>query len=148
MSESCQACERQETATRALGDRGVRITTLRKDVLQTLHHAQGPLGAYEVFDSLKQQNKASAPPAVYRVLDFLVEQGLAHKLQSISAYTACCGAPEPHDAMFLICRKCNDVQEQPIPMVSTLMASIEQAKFSAEELVLEVSGLCQKCGKE
>lgn len=143
MHETCNACELSETATDALSDRGVRLTDLRRDVLQMLHHAQKPVGAYELFDQMKEAGKASAPPAVYRVLDFLVEQGLAHKLQTLSAYTACKSTPHQHEAFFLICRDCGQASETTVP--STLMKSAQTDGFRPEHLVVEAVGVCQNC---
>ncbi len=139
----CHACERSETATEALSARGVRLTELRREVLQHLYHADKPVGAYEMFDRLKEEGKASAPPAVYRVLDFLVEQGLAHKLQTISAYTACTSKPHPHTAMFTICQACGDVQEREVAP----SAALDQARgeFKVENLMIEAIGLCAAC---
>lgn len=143
MAENCNACERSETASETLSERGARLTDLRRDVLQTLHHAAKPVGAYELFDQLKEAGKASAPPAVYRVLDFLVEQGLAHKLQSLSAYTACKSAPHAHEAFFCICRECGQVTETAIPAFVKNEAA--QDGFAAEHLVVEALGLCREC---
>ena len=143
MPDTCSACERSETATDALSDRGVRLTEVRRDVLQTLHHAEKPVGAYELFDQLKEAGKASAPPAVYRVLDFLVEQGLAHKLQSLSAYTACKSAPHPHEAFFLICRECGHVSETTAP--ASMIETARNGGFTPEHLVVEAIGLCESC---
>lgn len=141
MPHTCNACDRSETATDALSARGIRLTELRRDVLQKLHHAAKPVGAYELFDQLKVTGKASAPPAVYRVLDFLVEQGLVHKVQSLSAYTACSTEPHTHAALFLICRDCGDVREEP----ATTPKSIAKSGFKVEHLSIEAVGLCAGC---
>ncbi len=141
MPTPCQACESTGSATKTLSARGIRLTELRRDVLQQLHHAKHPIGAYQLFDMLNSKGKASAPPAVYRVLDFLVEQGLAHKLRSISAYTACCMGPHSHQAAFLICRNCSDVEEIKGPSLSALA----KGGFQVEDLMLEATGLCGAC---
>ncbi len=141
MSQNCQACESSSSAVKSLSARGVRLTELRRNVLQILHHSKKPVGAYELFDQLNANGKASAPPAVYRVLDFLVEQGLAHKLQSISAYTACCIGPHVHGAAFLICRQCGDVKELDAPPDNQLKSQ----DFQIENITLEASGLCGSC---
>lgn len=141
MPNSCDACDSTVNATKTLSGRGVRLTELRKDVLQKLHHSKQPVGAYALFDRLNSEGKASAPPAVYRVLDFLVEQGLAHKLRSVSAYTACCAGPHPHQAAFLICRDCGEVDEIKAPPLS----AVAKHGFQAETLVFEATGLCGSC---
>ncbi len=141
MPNSCHACENTDSATKTLSARGVRLTELRRDVLQILHHSKHPVGAYALFDRLNSKGKASAPPAVYRVLDFLVDQGLAHKLHSVSAYTACCVGPHAHMAAFLICRDCGNVDEIKSPSLS----AAAKHGFQVEDLVLEATGLCGSC---
>lgn len=141
MPNSCLACESTVNATKTLSGRGIRLTTLRRDVLQVLYHSKAPVGAYALYDTLNSKGKASAPPAVYRVLDFLVEQGLAHKLRSVSAYTACCIGPHAHHAAFLICRDCGKVEEIKGPSLS----AISKHAFQIEDLIFEATGLCGSC---
>jgi len=116
---------------------------LRKDVLQILYHAKQPVGAYAMYDILNSEGKASAPPAVYRVLDFLVAQGLAHKLHSVSAYTACFSGDHNHHAAFLICRKCGQVQEIDYAMTDRFHKDAKD--FQLESTTLEATGLCGAC---
>ncbi len=141
----CSACTRSADASAALVERGVRVTALRTRVLDALHHAEKPLGAYELFDRLKADGAASAPPAVYRVLDFLEGQGLVHKLQSIAAYTACRASAAPHRAVFRICRACGGVREGTSPRLDDLAAEAEAEGFRVEHLVVETLGLCAAC---
>lgn len=141
MRESCKACLGSDTAAKAMKSKGIRVTGLRRDVLHVLHHAKQPIGAYDLFDKLNSAGKASAPPAIYRVLDFLVEQGLAHKLQSLSAYAACCAAPRPHQAFFLICQSCGDVCELEGQPIDPAMLN----GFLVEDMVVEAKGICRSC---
>ncbi len=145
MPPPCKACQNSSEASRFLKSQGIRITELRRNVLKFLHHSKQPVGAYDLFDQLKSNGKASAPPAVYRVLDFLVDQGLAHKLRSISAYTACCNGPKSHKAAFLICRLCGDVQELVQPNAPPLHSQAKQQDFQVENVTLELTGLCGAC---
>src|SRR3954452_12703001 len=66
--------------------RGARLTDLRRQVLGLILDAQGPTGAYDLLDRLKTTRIGAAPPTVYRALDFLLEQGLIHKLERLSAF--------------------------------------------------------------
>lgn len=145
MNDSCTSCSLSETATRSLEDSGARMTTLRRDVLHSLHHADKPVGAYDLFGQLKQEGKASAPPAVYRVLDFLVEQGLAHKLSSLRAYAACRCAPHEHQALFLICSNCGSVEECADADMTSLLAAASSRGFSTRDTNVEITGICRDC---
>ncbi|WP_118135396.1 Fur family transcriptional regulator [Oceanicella sp. SM1341] len=141
----CLACSRSADASAALARRGLRVTPLRTRVLAALHHAGRPLGAYELFDLLKAEGAASAPPAVYRVLDFLAAQGLVHKLQSLSAYTVCAASDHPHHAQFLICRGCGGVAELETPALDRLAREAAGTGFRVEHMSVETHGLCTGC---
>jgi Fur family zinc uptake transcriptional regulator len=69
--------------------RGVRLTPQRRQVLALLASGHRPLGAYEIMDRLAEQGPRPAPISVYRALDFLMENGLVHRLASRNAFLAC-----------------------------------------------------------
>ena len=46
------------------------------------------LGAYEVLERLAEEGFGNQPPVAYRALDFLVEQGLAHRIRRLNAFAA------------------------------------------------------------
>lgn len=62
---------------------GLRLTDQRRAVLQLLCVSDKPLSAYELLDRMRGVVKNPTPPTVYRALDFLLEQGLVHKLESL-----------------------------------------------------------------
>lgn len=126
---------------------GSRLTPLRREVLSLILSAQAPLGAYDLLARMKRDNeRPAAPPTVYRTLDFLMEQGFIHRLASINAYIPCCHPREGHQAAFLICQKCQTVQET---SASHLMESLHQVAtsghFSAKHTIIEITGICQQC---
>ena len=92
------------------------------------------------------RGEAAAPPTVYRALDFLVEQGLAHKIDSLNAFVACYSAGKPHRGIFLICEACQDVQEvNDKRTVDALSGAAGQAHFTPARTVVEVHGRCRAC---
>ena len=96
---------------------------------------------------MKRDNeRPAAPPTVYRTLDFLMEQGFIHRLASINAYIPCCHPREGHQAAFLICQKCQTVQET---SASHLMDSLYQVAasghFTPKHTIIEITGICQQC---
>lgn len=147
MSDLCPACDRREDALRALARQGERQTSLRRDVLDALHHAGKPVGAYDLFDLLKAGGRASAPPAVYRVLDFLVGQGLVHKLHSQSVYAACLDAAHAHDCCFLTCESCGSITEITHAATAELLASLHAGGARPRHLTIEAEGLCPQCAR-
>ncbi|MFI4979859.1 MAG: transcriptional repressor, partial [Nevskiales bacterium] len=97
--------------------RGANLTELRRQVLGLILDAASPTGAYELLDRLRQTRRGAAPPTVYRALDFLLEHGLIHRVERLSAFVGCvagCTADplenaHTHAAQFLICRECGRV---------------------------------------
>ncbi|MEI2734956.1 MAG: transcriptional repressor [Rhodoblastus sp.] len=94
-----------------------RLTPGRKAVLDILESARRPIGAYEMIDILAASaGRRPAPTQVYRALDFLVEQGLVHRLASRNAYLACGHGHEASEPVaFLICDGCGHVDEATSP---------------------------------
>ena len=90
----------------------MRLTDLRRQVLGLILDRESPTGAYDLLDQLRGTRQGAAPPTVYRALEFLLEQGLIHKLERLSAFVGCI-AEEDHDhaAQFFICRSCGKVAE-------------------------------------
>ncbi|MCY3767736.1 MAG: transcriptional repressor, partial [Gemmatimonadetes bacterium] len=84
-------------------ERGARLTEQRKTVLQLLCVSDKPLSAYELLERMRGVVRNPAPPTVYRALDFLLGQGLAHRLESLNAYVGCAHPDHPHASQFLIC---------------------------------------------
>ena len=131
-------------------ERGVRLTDQRKAVLRLLCESEKPLSAYELLDRMRDTVRNPTPPTVYRVLDFLVEQGLVHKLESLHAFVGCTHPDHPHASQFLICRDCGEVAEVEDPGVTrSLQAAGRAAGFRTRRPVVELIGTCARCaGKQ
>ncbi len=135
-----------EKAEALCHERGVRLTQQRKAVLQLLCASDKPLSAYELLDRMRGLIKNPAPPTVYRALDFLLEQGLAHKLESLHAYVSCTHPEHSHASQFLICDDCGEVAEIEDPGVTkNLKALGETIGFRTKRPVVEVLGTCGQC---
>lgn len=127
-------------------ERGVRLTEQRKKVLQLLCASDKPLSAYELLDDMRDFIKNPAPPTIYRALDFLLEQGLAHKLESLHAYVGCAHPDHPHVSQFLICDSCGEVAEVEDPNIAeSLEAAGNAIGFQTKRPVVELLGTCAQC---
>lgn len=132
-------------------EQGARLTSQRLRVLELVWQSHRPLGAYELMDALREDGKPVAPPTVYRALDFLIEQGLVHRLASLNAYIGCShpgeAAPgEKHAGQFLICRSCGATAELTDPTIqAALTAEAAAHGFAVEQQVVEIAGLCPQC---
>ena len=135
--------ERAEALCR---ERNVRLTEQRRTVLQLLCASDKPLSAYELLDRMRGIVRNPTPPTVYRALDFLLEQGLVHKLESLHAYVGCTHPEHPHASQFLICDDCGEVAEVENPSVAkSLKAAGKAIGFRTKRPVVEVLGTCAQC---
>jgi len=128
--------------------RGLRLTEIRMQVLELIADSEKPTKAYDLLDQLKDDRSNAAPPTVYRALDFLLDNGFIHKLQSINAYVSCHHPSVVHQVPFLICDVCESATEICDERVSGLLN--EQAKalgFRPRAQTLEVHGVCKRCAK-
>lgn len=126
--------------------RGVRLTQQRRQVLEILCTRARPMGAYEVLDCLRELVPGAKPPTAYRALEFLQQQGLVHRIESMNAFVGCTHPDHPHASQFLICRDCGQVEELESESVDrTLGSALEQCGFQAESQVIEVTGRCADC---
>ena len=120
---------------------GARLTPVRRRVLE--HKA---LGAYDVLRRLAAEGYGNQPPVAYRALEFLVDQGLAHRIQRLNAFTACSHAGMAHAPAFLICRSCATVAEADAgPTRTALEGSAAALGFEVERSTIEALGLCPAC---
>lgn len=118
----------------------LQFTPVRRRALEILLESHVALGAYEVLDRLAAEGLGSKPPVAYRALNFLVENGFAHRVERLNAYVACGHPGEAHAPAFLICRACGQVAEAEAP------SPIESvAGFAVETTVVEAEGLCPAC---
>ncbi|MFN4202205.1 MAG: Fur family transcriptional regulator [Tabrizicola sp.] len=128
---------------------GARMTPVRRRVLEILLEHHRALGAYDVLARLAQDGFGNQPPVAYRALEFLVDQGLAHRIQRLNAFTACVHPGEDHAPAFLICRACHGVAEAAAaPARAAVEAEAARAGFRVERLTLEALGLCPACQGE
>ena len=134
--------------------RGARLTELRRHILGMILDAASPTGAYDLLDKLRQTRRGAAPPTVYRTLDFLLEHGLIHRVERLSAFVGCVagctadpdGESHSHAAQFLICRTCGRVVEMQDHDVSSVLArAAKQAGFTISNATIEAEGLCSTC---
>lgn len=127
----------------------VRLTPLRRRVLELICASHAPVGAYDLLERLGNEREGkAAPPTVYRALEFLLGHGLIHRINSLNAYVACFGPHRPHDACLFICERCRTVDESE---AQGLRRAIDReataAGFSVRHQTIEVSGLCRACAK-
>jgi len=135
--------------------RASRLTETRRLVLGLILESSKPVGAYEILDHLRQYQRNAAPPTVYRALDFLLAQGLIHRIERMSAFIGCAHRLECHHghgcghrAQFLICSGCGMVSEVEDSEISHAIArAAAKIGFRPHQSTVEIEGLCATCQK-
>ena len=128
-------------------ERGVQLTTLRRQVLGLLAGRAAPLTAYALIDELSQlQGRGVAPPTVYRTLDFLMENGFVIKIESRNAFSVCDSPGHHHHGILLICTRCGTADEIDDHDVDTsLLKTASAAGFRIDKQMVELEGVCGRC---
>lgn len=133
-------------ADRLAAQRGLRLTPVRRRALEILLAEHRAVGAYEVLEKLAADGFGHQPPVAYRALDFLVENGLAHRIRRLNAFTACAHPGERHSPAFFICDSCDAVAEAPDEEIREAMGHAAQALgFEVRRSNIEAVGICPAC---
>ncbi|MDG6095620.1 transcriptional repressor [Acetobacter sp. AN02] len=135
---------------------GTKLTPLRRQVLGILLEAGKPAGAYDILTHLQACHAGAAPPTVYRALDFLLEQGLIHKIERLSSFVPCTHILDHHGCdhegegmhatQFLICRTCGGVTElEDSGIIAATVQATRSIGFRVQHSTVEIEGLCASC---
>lgn len=143
-----QACFEQALAAADVrcAAEGLRLTPVRRKVLELLLHEHRALGAYAILDLLRDAGFGSQPAVAYRALDFLAEHGFVHRIERLNAFVACAHPGETHSPAFMICRLCDAVAEAySTPAKVALGDAARATGFQIENTVVEAEGVCPAC---
>ena len=115
-------------------------------MLELVWSSHKPVGAYALIDQLAANGQRVAPPTVYRALEFLVANGLVHRIERLNAFVGCPAVDRDHAPQFLICGDCGDVAELQEQAVDAAIAGGAQAAgFTGWRASVEVVGVCPEC---
>ncbi len=124
----------------------VRFTPIRQRVLELVWANHAPILAYDILKELRLEKANAEAPTVYRALEFLLDNGLIHKIESLNAYMGCNDPEQAHVSQFLICTVCQQVAELDNPKIKQV---IEQQAlktgFEISEQTIEIKGVCPQC---
>jgi len=140
--------DRLDVAEALCAERGKRLTPIRRKVLELLLKHDRSLKAYELLEEMRAVHPGAAPPTVYRALDFLLEEGLIHRLDAVNAWSACHDAGgEPHD-LLVVCTRCGNVAEISDPAMSQQLADrVAKTGYALTSHETEIRALCPACQK-
>lgn len=136
-------------AERVCDQRGVRLTVLRRRVLELVWLTHRPRGAYAILEDLGRDGRTPAPLTVYRALEFLQAQGLVHRIESLNAFVGCARPGARHSSQFLVCSTCGDATELNDGRVTeAIRATATDLGFQISRQTVEVHGICPRCQGE
>lgn len=150
------ACERHDHAEckrdalarveRVCAARGLRLTELRRRVLELVWASHMPMKAYDLLEKLQLERATAAPPTVYRALDFLVQEGFVHRIESLNAFIGCDIPERDHQGQFLICDNCGEAAELSDPDIEAALQDTAQTLgFRVDVSLVELKGRCARC---
>jgi Fur family zinc uptake transcriptional regulator len=133
-------------AERLCLERGVRLTPLRRKILELIWDNHQAIKAYDLLEKVRPFDRSIKPATIYRTLDFLLEQGLIHRVETLNAFIGCSHSEGQHEQLLLICERCQEVEERPGQAVMQAVArELEQAGFTLHRKAIEIHGLCARC---
>ena len=133
-------------AEKRCAERGLRLTAIRRRILELIWDNHRPTKAYDLLGRISAERGGAAPPTIYRALDFLLDAGLIHKIESLNAFVGCDATHGQSYPKFLICRQCERVAELQSPEIDAAVArEARRAGFLIDAETIEVGGLCTTC---
>tara|TARA_R110002049_G_scaffold252264_2_gene427283 strand:- start:18920 stop:19378 length:459 start_codon:yes stop_codon:yes gene_type:complete len=135
-------------AERVCAKRAIRLTPIRRKVLELIWQSHKPVKAYDLLASLSTEGHIEKPPTVYRALDFLLENHLIHKIESSNAFIGCEIDHNKLDSKFFVCDECDEVKEMHEPKLDkTLLETSQKQGFIPNQTSIEIHGTCARCAK-
>ena len=138
-----------EEVRQACARRGLSLTASRAGVVAILAEHSAPLGAYAIIEALaKREGKPIAPPTVYRALDFLIEHGFLHRIESRNAFAPCAHFDHAHRGVLLNCQTCGrSVEIEDEGVGAAIDRAAHSADFAPKGGMIEVAGVCGACAR-
>ncbi|MDR2745282.1 MAG: transcriptional repressor [Desulfovibrio sp.] len=128
---------------------GVRLTRLRRGILELLLSADNPVKAYDLIDQMRDKGERLTPATVYRILDFLLQYRLAHRVNSLNAYVPCTGTHDEHALLMFVCSECRRAEELDDPVLyESMRARLDELGMSLRDNCIEIQGRCRKCAAD
>lgn len=143
-STSAERAKRLRLARRLCEAQGQRWTVTRSRTMELLLAADCPVKAYDLLAAYGGRKGPAKPATIYRALEFLIAQGLAHRVESRNAFVACQDPEHRHLPEFMICDCCGRAEERMTELKLPTRTSSDSG-FEAVGGVVELSGRCAAC---
>ncbi|MDR1659210.1 MAG: transcriptional repressor [Desulfovibrio sp.] len=125
---------------------GVRLTGLRRAILEILTSADFPIKAYDIIEHMRDKGKRVTPATIYRTLAFLLQNGLVHRVNSLNAYVPCTAKHSNHVLLMFICSECQKTTEiDDQTLYNSMQARLKELGMSLQDSCIEIQGICKEC---
>ncbi|PLK59122.1 transcriptional regulator Zur [Candidatus Palibaumannia cicadellinicola] len=134
-------------AVKLCEQRNVRMTPQRLEVFRLIIKQNNAISAYELLNLLQESEPQAKPPTIYRALDFLIDQGFIHRVESTNSFMLCYNFTDrSHTSAFFICDKCGQVTEKVSEKIKNILQSMAaKASFTMSHNIVEAHGFCPEC---
>jgi len=127
-------------------ENGARMTATRRRVLELIWESHRPVKAYELLERMSRDGRRVKPPTIYRALDFLYENGLIHRIETLNAVVGCSDPAGAHSGYFLVCDNCETVTELASSALDDFLCDeAERLGFRVHRQSVEIFGRCRSC---
>jgi len=146
VDHDCACKSALQSAENHCKKQGVRLTAIRKQILQLMYQSHHAVKAYDLLEEIKSDFKNAKPVTIYRALDFLLKEGFIHKVESLNAFIACNQGHCNYECVLLICTQCHEVEEQTgSNMSKTVTTELQKSSFISQIKIIEIQGICVNC---
>jgi len=125
---------------------GGKRSSKRELILNVFLHQEGHLSADDLFDLIRQEDQHISRATVYRALQWMVEAGIAQKVdfgEGRFRFERTYRHPRHYH---LICQNCNSSSEFLSSDIEMLVEEVSTARnFNVSRSVVQVYGTCEKC---
>ena len=134
---------------RYMGERGLKSTRQRNQIIETFFGMDGHLSVEEVWARVREDDPRVSVATVYRTMKLLGESGLAHARNfgdGQTRYEAAMGR-EHHD--HLICTRCGTIIEFENDQIERMQDAVARRHgFKVTSHKMELYGVCKACQKQ
>ena len=126
-------------------DDSIKLTTLRKEILTIFIQSKKPISAYEVLKELKAQRETAEPPTVYRVIEYLIEKKILHRIDTENKYVFCSHLENTtlqYHGILFICKTCHTAIEVIDKPFDNFLAKLSTSyHFTIDDSPVEIKGV-------
>ncbi|MER2520339.1 MAG: transcriptional repressor [Bdellovibrionales bacterium] len=126
---------------------GGRMTDVRREIVLKMAELGSPHTAYQILEAANKNRKRKLSPiSLYRTLDFLIEAGVALKLESKNVFELCHKDELSHSHLVMVCDHCGLMREiEDHELAKAIAQKARKYRHILKHHAIEIHGLCKTC---